>query len=305
MSMEWHRSEPREVRPFFAAQSASAALDQSGIRLTADGEISTGTSFELDDPDLLTLAPTVFPAVLNPQMWLPEGFAASDLRLLIIARQPLLKRSELVGSYSLAETTPEAVEIPIEMMKALGGGRNTQVVLAIVLAEDRAPEPGSPFVRGHWLAKKTFAFRTRSTPVLFDIRPRTDEEWVANGYPAKTLYAVEYMSGIESEPDEGINSVAVVHVHADAHVRLGETKLGEAVQPLLAAEIVTSILQQSLSDWENLESAPKGSALETLVTQLSKVEPISVAKLASLIRTNPSRVRALAQSRYGVVQSLR
>jgi hypothetical protein len=113
------------------------------------------------------------------------------------------------------------------------------------------------------------------------------------------------MAGIESEPDEGVTSVATVHIHADAHARMVDTKLGEAVQPLLAAEIVTSILQQSLQDWESLETAPKGSALETLIKQLSKVSPTTVPQLATLVKANSPKIRALVQSRLAVVQSLK
>lgn len=305
MTFEWHRSEPRDVRPFFAAQKAETALEQSGIRLTSDGEVTKDTHFELDDTDLRKLEPTLYPAVVNSHLWMPEGLSAADIELVVIARQPLLKRSELLGRYSLEELIPEEIEIPSEVLKSLGGGRNTQVTLALALAGDRPPQPGSPFVHGHWLARKSFAFRSRSTPILFDIRPRTDEEWVANKYPARTLYAVEYMSGIESEPEEGINSVAVVYVHADSHNRLVDTKLGDAVQPLLAAEIVTTILQQSLTDWENLDEAPKGSALDRLLKQLRKVSPITLSDLAELVRTKPSRARALVQSRLDVVQSLK
>lgn len=304
--MEWHRSEPREVRPFFSVQKAEEALAHSGIRLTTQGSISTDTSFEIDELDYQQLEPTLFPTVVNPQMWIPEGMAPSDFELLVLARQPLLKRSMLVARHSLVSSIPEQIELSSDLLKQLGGGRNTQFTVAIVLAEDKVPAPGSPFVQGHWVAKKTFSFRTRSNPVLFDIRPRSDDEWLASGYPAKTLYAVEYMAGIESGPEEGVTSVAVVYVHSDSHQRMVDTKLGDAVQPLLAAEIVTSILQQSYSDWENLDVPPKGSALETLFKQLSKVdETLSIKQLADMVKVNSPKVRALVQSRLSVVQSLK
>lgn len=303
--MEWHRSEPREVRPFFAAQKAEAALEESGIRLTSDGDVTRDTSFELDDADLRKLEPSVFPALLNTQMWMPVGISEADLALVILVGQSLLKKSEIVASYSLSSAIPAEIQIPPDLLKSLGGGRNTQISLAVVLAADRSPVVGSPYVSGHWLARKTFSLRTRSTPALFDIRPRTDDEWVANGYPAKTLYAVEYASGIESGPDEAPNSVATVHVHVEAQTRLVDTKLGDAVQPMLAAEIVTSILQQSLADWENLKEPAKGSALETLLKQLSKTAPITLPELAVSVKTKPSRVRALIQSRLNVIQSLK
>jgi hypothetical protein len=305
MTVEWHRSEPREVRPFFAAQQAETSLEQSGIRLVNEGDITKETHFELDDADLRKLELVLYPAVVNPHVWMPEGLSGGDLDLIVVGRQPLLKRTEIIGRFRLDQPLPEEIKVAPELLKSLGGGRNTQITLAIVLADDRPPNPGSPFVRGHWLARKTFALRTRSTPVLFDIRTRTEDEWVANGYPANTLYTVDYTAGIESPPEEGVTSVAIVYFHADAQNRLAHSKLGDAVQPLIAAEIVTNILQQSVGDWEKLQEPPKGSALDTLLKQLRKVSPVTVTELAAMIRTKPSKVRAIIQSRLDVMRLLK
>jgi hypothetical protein len=306
MNAPWHRSEPRDVRPFFAAQDADAALEQSGIRLTPTGEITKETSFELDESELRELAITVFPALVNPHLWMPEGFTADQLEFVLVARHPLLKRSEIISRYRLDQQVPEELDIPPEVLKTLGGGRNTQISVAVVLATDKPQRPGSPFVQGHWLARKSFTLRSRSNPVLFDIRTLDDEGWVQKGYPPKTFYAVEYQGGIESLPDEGVTSVATVYVHADAHNRMADNnKLGDAIQPLLASEIISSILEQALPDWGKLTEAPKGSALDTLLKQLGKSAQITVHQLADLARTKPSHLRALIQTRLNVLNAIK
>lgn len=303
--MLWHRSEPRQIRPFFGTQEAETALDQTSIRLTPKGEASVSTSFQLDDLELEKFEPLIYPAVSNPIAWLPEGMETSDFEFVMLVRQSFLKRSELILRAPLSEPLPSEIPITRPQLKKFGGGRDTEITVAIALASDREPKPGTPFIGGHWVAKKSFQIRTRTSPVLFDIRPRTEEEWVANGYPAQTLYASEYLSGIEGSGEEGNNSVAVVYIHSDAHDRLVDSKLGDALQPMLAAEIIASILTQSLPDWESLETAPEGSPLEKLVGQLSEDKSLKLSELAAMVKTKPSHARALVQSRLGVVQSLK
>jgi len=273
--------------------------------LTNNGDVSQETSFEIDDGDLSKLSPVLFPAVINPQVWLSDDLKASDLELVLVGRHPLLKRSKVICRYTLDQPIPEELEIVSDTLAQLGGGRNTQFTLSLVLAADREAKPGSPFVLGHWLAKKTFNLRSRSNPVLFDIRTRTDAEWAAIGYPEKTFYSVEYQGGLENPTEDGAGSVAIVYVHADAHTKLIDTKLGDSLQPFLASEILATILQQSLPDWEKQTEVAKGSPLETLLKQMQKDGPISLPDLATMAKSNLGKLRAQLQSRLNVVQSLK
>jgi hypothetical protein len=302
---EWHRSEPREIRPFFAAAKAEAALELSGIRLCEGGDTTQDTTLTIEEGDLKALMPVVLPAVVNPQLWMPADLSPADVHLVLLARQPLLKRSEVLGRYPLDSSIPDELEVPPETLAAMGGGRNTQITLALALADDRVPQPGSPFVVGHWLARKTFNLRASSNPVLFDIRTRDDEDWIKHDYPAKTLYAVDYQGGMEAPSDDSSGSVAIVYVHAEAHTKMVDTKLGDALQPLLASEIITTILQMSLTDWENLAEPSSGSALESVLKQIQKAVPMSLPDLASLTRSQPNLLRAHLQSRLAVLQSLK
>lgn len=305
MTNEWHRSEPREIRPFFAAAKAETALDLSGIRLTEGGDVTQDTALTIEEGDLKALTPVILPAVVNPQLWMPTDLSPAEVNLVLLARQPLLKRSEVLGRYPLDASIPEELEVPPETLAAMGGGRNTQFTLALVLVGDRIPHPGSPFVVGHWLARKTFNLRASSNPVLFDIRTRDDEEWIKHDYPAKTLYSVDYQGGMEAPADDSSGSVAIVYVHAEAHTKMVDTKLGDALQPLLASEIITTILQLSLNDWESLSEPPPGSALESVMKQVQKTVPITLSDLAKMTRSQPSLLRAHLQSRLAVLHSLK
>ena len=303
MAATWHREEPREVRPFFHAIDAEESLDACGIRLFDGTDVRTETSYDLDEIDFKKLSPAVQIVLPDPQQWLPEGLAKDDLELVLVARHSFLKRSELVESVSLTEAIPDEWNVGPEILARMGGGRNLELTLALTLRTDREPSPGAPFVAGHWLARKSFLLRSRTMPTLFDLRTRKDEEWVAKGYPAKTFYAVEYIGGIDTELDEGA-SVATVWIHVDAHNRMVSSTLGEALQPALAAEIISSILLESFKEWKDAEAVEAASPLATLLKQLGKEKPLSLGGLKALV-SNPPLLKATLQDRLSVVAALK
>jgi len=302
-SQTWHRTEPREVRPFFATIDAEKALDQCGIRLQDDNEFSNESSFELDEIDFQKLSLTVSLKVADPKRWLDDNLKPEDLELMLVVRHGFLKRSEVVHRIGLAAKIPARWSVDTETLARLGGGRNSQVTLAICLASDKKPRPGAPFLPGHWLAKKTFVLRSRTMPTLFDLRIRTDEEWIAVNFPPKTFFAVEYTGGIDTEMDEGA-SVATVWVHADAHAKLTTSTLGDVVQPLLASEIITAILLESHYEWKARVTVDEKSPLANLLQKMGGETPMELGELQALA-ANPSKLRAVVQDRLSVLGALR
>ena len=295
MSLSWHRTEPREVRPFFETAKAENALDNSGIRLFTDGDVARDTSFDLDELDFQKLDPVVYPVLVEPAAWMPDGFTVKDLELVLIAKNSFLKRSEIVARCPLTGSVPASHAVDAALLAKLGGGRNVQFTLALCLSADRPPTPGSPFVPGHWLARKTFLLRSRTLPELFDLQTRTDEAWKAVGYPPKTFFAVDYAGGIAGEIEDG-SSVATVYIHVDAHNKMVNQPIGEALQPILATEIILSIVTDSLSEWKDLDAYVSSSPLETLAKQLGEggVMPLDMLKK---LAADHSRLRALLQDR--------
>jgi hypothetical protein len=303
MSATWHREEPREVRPFFNAINAEEALNGCGIRLFDGTDMRTETSFDLDEIDFKKLAPAIQLVLPDVKLWLPEGLTKDDLELVLVARHSFLKRSELVHSISVAEVIPNEWSVGPEILVRMGGGRNLELTLALTLRTDRQPSPGAPFIAGHWVARKAFLLRSRTMPTLFDLRTRKDEEWISKGYPAKTFYAVEYIGGIDAELDEAA-SVATVWIHVDAHNKMVSSSLGEAMQPALAAEIISSILLESFNDWKDSDSVDAASPLATLLKQLGKEKPLSLGGLKAMI-ANPPLLKATLQDRLSVVAALK
>lgn len=298
----WHRTEPREVRPFFESIGAERSLDYCGLRIYEDGDVTLETSYELDEIDFQRMSLAVSVKIADFKAWIGK-LNPSELDLVLIARHGFLKRSRVLERINLSQEIPGRWEISSKVLSQLGGGRNTNITIAICLAEDRPEKPGSPFIPGHWLARKTFILRSRTMPTLFDLRIRNDEDWVAAGYPRKTYYAVDYLGGIDTELEEGA-SVATVWVHADAHARLTTGVLGEAMQPILASDIIFSIVLESVHEWkEQAEPAPD-TPLANLLAKLGGDQPMPLGELKSLA-SKPSLLRATLQDRLSVLSALR
>lgn len=303
MSTTWHKTEPREVRPFFQTATADKAIDGTTIRLFANGDTLSESSFELDEIDFQKLEPVLQLAVVEPSLWLPPAIPIGDIQLVLIVTQSFLKRSEVCASYSLAGEVPAQIAIEKDLLARMGGGRNVLLTVALCLSDDLQPAPGTPYLPGHWLARKTFFLRSRSMPTLFDLQTRTDEAWVAAGFPPKTFFAIDYAGGMSGEMEDG-SSVATVHIHIDAHNRMTSSPIGDTLQPILAAEIITSIMLESLPEWKDVDSIDAASPLATLAKQLGQREPLNLSELKSLC-SRPSMLRAVLQDNLAVVRAIK
>ena len=67
-------------------------------------------------------------------------------------------------------------------------------------------------MQGHWLSKKTFDLRPPKQAEDFGVDPMDDDGWKAMGFPAKTLYHVEYYSGVNEQASKD-HPIAKVYVH--------------------------------------------------------------------------------------------
>jgi hypothetical protein len=306
MKAGWHRSEPRDVRPFFGVVRAEEAVSKATIRLFDGGSpahVDT-TSFDLDDIDIARLEPAVFPELAPVANWIADGYEPGDFELLVLASNMFLKNSVVVKRFSLAASVPREVPVPREVIEELGGGRNLVLTVAVCLASDREPTPGLPFVKGHWLSKREFTIRGKTNPSFFDIRMRSDAEWVEAGFPPKTLYSVDYIGAI-AEPNDETSNVATVWFHADAYNAMVNEAIGEAIQPVLGAEIIAQILEASAQEWAELDTPPAGSPLATVVKRLAAGSSISLAEVRRMTEgSGRSRLRALLQDALGAVRAV-
>lgn len=290
----WRKSAARDVRPFFGAVALANSLDKAELRLFTDGTFSANTAYLVEGSARDRLSPTVR---LNFESAVDYGtIKKSDLVLAVTAVQPFLKKTQVISTLSLSTALPPEIEINDDALAQLGGGANMDVVVALCLGKRLDKRPGSPFLLGHWLAKKTFSLRMPQNAEEFEIESTDDETWVKLGYPAKTLYAVNYLGGM-NEPVQKDAPTAKVRVHADIYKRLTAESNQKVARPVLghmAAEIGCQVLTASFPDWEGADEITPQSPLSAFIKRIEKVQPCDLEKLKKLVKEpGQAKLRAI------------
>jgi hypothetical protein len=291
----WRKSAARDVRPFFGAVALANSLDKAELRLFSEGAFSAESAYMVEDSARERLSPTIR---LNFDSAVDYGtIKKNDLVLALTAVQPFLKKTQVISTLPLAKGLPSELEVDDETLAQLGGGGNMDIVVALCLAKRLDKRPGSPFLLGHWLAKKTFSLRMPQNNEELDIEATDDEGWIRLGYPAKTLYAVDYIGGMNDPAQK--EGVAKVRVHADIYKKLtAETnqKIARPVLGQMAAEIACHVLTASFQDWESADEITPSSPLFSFWKRIEKVQPCDLDKLKALVREpGQSKLRAILQ----------
>lgn len=290
----WRKSAARDVRPFFGAMALANSLDKTELRLFSDGAFSAEPAHMIEGSARERLA---LGLRLNFEPAVDYGtIKKNDLVLAVTAVQPFLKKTQVISTLSLSKPLPPELEIDDEVLAQLGGGGNMDVVVALCLGKRLDKRPGSPFLLGHWLAKKTFSLRMPQNAEEFDIESTDDDMWIKLGYPAKTLYAVDYLGGM-NETVQKDNRTAKVRVHADVYKKLTAESNQKVARPVLsnmAAEIASQMLTASFQDWESADEVAPQSPLSAFIKRIEKVQPCDLEKLKKLVKEpGQSKLRAI------------
>lgn len=290
----WRKSAMRDVRPFFGTIALADSLDKAALRLFADGPFSADTAYLIDASARDRLSPTVR---LNLEFDVDYGtIKKNDLVLAITAAQPYLKKTRVVATLPLSKSLPTEVDIDDETLAQLGGGGSMDIVVVLCLGKRLDKRPGSPFLLGHWLAKKSFSLRMPQNAEEFDIESTDDQTWVKLGFPAKTLYAVTYLGGM-NEPVQKDAPTAKVRVHADIYKRLTAESNQKMARPVLghmAAEIACQVLTASFPDWESADEVAPHSPLAAFIKRIEKAQPCDLEKLKNLVKEpGQAKLRAI------------
>lgn len=279
----WRKSASKDVRPFFGAATLENSMDAAEIRLFEDGEFSAETNYLVEPNDAAKLFVSVKPN-LDPAKLLTEPIKKSELAMAVSVRQPFLKKTIVIGQYAISQALPEEIPIGADVMEQLGGGTNAVVEVALCLAKKLTKKPGSPFLLGHWLSKKSFSLRIPKPVEVFNIIPMGDKDWEAIGWPAKTMYSVEYLGGF-NEPAMKDRQLATVRVHSDIHRKLtleSSQRLAKPIEALLAAEITAQIILASLPEWEAADEVVPLSPLSAFLKRLEGFQKTSFEELKKL-----------------------
>lgn len=304
--VNWHKSAVKDVRPFFGAATLEGSLETAEIRLFEDSLFSHETSFIVEPQDAEKLCVTIKPNLNLPALT-ADTIGKGDLLLAVTAVQPFMKKTCVVATFPVSGDVPDAIPVGDEVLTQLGGGSNISVEIALCLAKGLPKKPGSPFLHGHWLAKKSFVLRPPQLAEEFDVEAWDDDAWKKVGLPAKTLYYVDYYGGV-NEPAAKDKQMAKVRVHADIHKKLtaeANQRLAKPVMATLAAEITCQILTLSFTDWEMADEVVPQSPLAAFLKRINRVQACSLDELKELVRqTGMPKLRALLHADQQSVRSI-
>ena len=302
----WRKSATKDVRPFFGAATLESSVESAEIRLYEDGAFMTDTAHAVEPSDSQPLD-----IVIRPNLSLPAEMpmAKGDLVLAVTAVQPFMKKTIVVATHKVSGKLPEEIGVGSDVIDKLGGS-NVTIEVALCLGRQLVKKPGSPFLLGHWLSKKSFAIKTPKLAEAFPIEPMTDEQWKLSGYPAKTLYTVQYIGGF-NDPVGKDSHLATVRIHADVHKKLtleSAQRLAKPMMASLAAEITAHIIAASVSEWEGADEAANGSPLSAFLKRIERIDPKftfekfkefakepGMPRLKALLHADQQSVRSIAE----------
>lgn len=305
----WKKSATKDVRPFFGTIALEESVLAAELQLNEDGPYSAETSFVIEPSDVsklrLTIRLNFNQAVMNF-----DAVKKSDLVLAVTSVQPFMKKAVVIGTYAIDDDLPEEVTISENVLAGLGGGSNIEIDVALCLKKKLPKTPGTPFLFGHWLSKKSFSLRPPKLAEEFDIDPTDDDVWKKLGYPPKTLYLVEYFGGF-NEPVSKDRQTARIRVHSDIYKKLtseSQQKLAKPILLSLAAELSFQMLAASVADWEKAEEVVPLSPLSALLKKINRVQPCTfeqlkemgkepgMPKLKALLHADLQTVRSIAEA---------
>ena len=302
----WHKSAIKDVRPFFGAVSLEDSMSLVELQINEDGPFSTGPAFVIEPGDVSKLRLTAR-LNFNQSALSFDVVKRGDLVIAVTAVQPFMKKTVVVANFAIDKDLPEEIVVNDEVLAALGGGSNINIDIALCLKRKLPRKPGAPFLFGHWLSKKSFVLRPPKLAEEFDIEPTEDDAWKRLGYPAKTLYLIEYFGGI-NEPVAKDRQTARIRVHSDIYKKLtaeSQQKLAKPILNGLAAELACQMLAASISDWENADEVVPLSPLSAFMKKINRVQPCSLDELKEMAKKpGMPKLRALLHADQQTVRSI-
>jgi hypothetical protein len=297
----WRRTESRVVRPF---QSVEAALSNVRLKLRADAQFDDRTSFEVSELDSGDIRPEFELNVRIDALEAVRPLTAADLALVIKLTDTRLWRSEPVFVSDI-EDLPRTWTVPPAVKDRFSWKFGLIASVALVLKANRSPEPGLPYLRGHWIDRKDFSVRPITERRAFPIERWTAEDFARRGLPRDTVYWIEFLADDLNDRFDDPSGALRVCLRADAYDTLldtEETPAGRAVMKLIEAEILAEVLWRGLDALEPGDDISRGSLLHTVVAKVVKATGTNEQELRQVVTTRRdlSTLRTFAQAAINV-----
>lgn len=292
----WRRTETRTVRPF---RSVDGCLQGVRMRLFPDVEFDDRTSFDASDAEERDVNPEFLLAVDRSAL---EGWRDLPLSLVIRLADARLRRSEVVFEGGL-ESVPPKWAIPRDVRDRFSWRSGVEASVALLLTSDRPPQPGQPFLRGNWLARKDFAVRAKAEPRAFPVERWTAEDFARRGLPRDSVYWIDFIADDLNTGFDNPADAFRVCLRADAYDAFRdaqETNPARALLLMMVAEILAEVLWRGLRDVQDTEEVQRSGLLDCALMRVEKATNVSRERLHELVAEGElSSLRTFAQAAVG------
>lgn len=300
--INWKRSQPTVLRPFFGAQSALDLLDDAEIILRSGGD-PTGETRIVQAGSLSDVDPILLPRVAETAVQQILGEKRNAFELAVTLRTHHMFRRELVSRHSLANEIPESITIPKDCMIDAKQSGLFEIGLSICFTYDGDLGPGWPEHVGAWLSRKTFTVGLDRSEGAFRIRPLTEAVRKRASLPDGTFIYVEDVSDLNEIYEEG-EACAVAYVSEGVMAKQAGAKPKSAINALLYSEVVAAILTSPGNGIDEATEITPDSPLSNLVTNLSTPKlNLDLPTLKELVK-DPVKLRAHVHDASNLVREM-
>ncbi len=293
-------TETRSVRPFATAEDSLDELRYRSSPAQDFVQLEGQSVVVLSVDDLRVEAVHEFKLVIDTAQ-LRDRYSAAldDLELLVLSRDPVLRRVVLFDRRPL---TDDVVELTLNRERLEESSFRGEIPVEFVVGLKRAANLGGSLDRraGSWIARRRVVLTRESSGPAIPFRRVGAGDFETTGLPRSTGWCLHLFGGGESlvQCCDNLEAAFEVWVHEDiwpSLQELGGTKTDLAVGKMLASSILSEILTTAASALQEQEGGvdgpEEGSAVMRILGWLAKRHSgQSVGDLLSRLRRDPAEL---------------
>lgn len=223
----------------------------------------------------------------------------ADLSFVAVLTVGAIKLSEAINKFGAEKIVPGAeLKIDDARIRKLPAGTPFSVEVALVLAREKPYHSGSPWLPGHWVARRVLTFNSVPQGKSFNIQPIAPADFPAlYRVPKETFYYVRCDPDDLTGDRENFQKNVTVFVREDCYKALAsgaQSPALDAIYSQMQADIVAQISAKALH--EATEATCSESTMQAaLLKRLKKNLGMSVEEMKRAATDEPGRFRAMIQ----------
>ncbi len=300
--MSWTRTEPQELRPFFALGALNAVLENIKISTRAGGEPCEETNLFIEQPDFEEVVIEIIPNVENKKVAEVLVDNTESFSWILVIRDPMKMKKSVYNVWEASIGLPDKIVIREDELPKYARDRDFDIILSLCLSKGIEAKSGWPSLIGSWVCQKTFQFKRPILNSSFDIRPLTEEILERNNLPKHSLLHVDLLVNVNELMEEE-DSFALVYVSEKILDSMRANRTSGGLLAIMEYEIICGILHTIAEEFDISGEIQKGSPIARIAKQLGLEGENQSRELTKLFK-DPLKLRALVCNSVRLTNSL-